>query len=46
MMPHLRQSSGKYKKVTNSIKIDLYSHVMGGMKEDHAATIANLLKRD
>jgi integrase len=31
---------------TISITMDLYSHVMGGMKEAHAATIANLLKRE
>ena len=31
---------------TISITVDLYSHVMGGMKEAHAATIANLLKRE
>ena len=31
---------------TISITMDLYSHVMGKMKETHAATIANLLKRE
>jgi hypothetical protein len=41
----LRQTSESATALPTNSLLDLYSHVMGKMKEAHVATIANLLKR-